>query len=174
MSTRILVASGVAVVALVAACSSSSSKNTTSAGAGGSSTRPSSAAAQGGAVTISMTGSTLTAADGRTLYENTVDTASKISCIGECATEWPPLTGTPKAAAGVDASKLGTATRPDGTKQVSFDGHPLYTFDQDKAAGEKKGDGIADGGGKWHVATASGAASSAPTSEDSSSSSYKY
>lgn len=172
MSTRILVASGVAVLALVAACSSSSKSTTSAGGSGRSSTQPASSAGPAAAVTISVTGTTLMGADGRTLYENTVDTMTKISCTGSCASEWPPVIGTPKIGSGLDASKFGTATRPDGTKQVTFDGHPLYLFDEDKAAGDKKGEGIADGGGKWHVATTSGAAASSPASDDSSSSSY--
>lgn len=172
MSTRIIVASGAAVLLLVSACASS--KSTTSAGGGGGSTAPASASAsasasaQAGAVTISMTGPTLTGADRKTLYTNTVDTMTKISCTGECATEWPPVTGTAKPGAGLEASKFGTATRPDGTKQVTFDGHPLYEFKGDSAAGDKKGEGLKDGGGTWHVATTSGAAAPAPSTDDSS------
>lgn len=155
MSTRILVASGAAVLALVAACSD---KSSTSAGGGGSA---------GPAITISMAGSTLTGAGGRTLYDNTLDTASKISCTGECAIAWPPVIGTPTAGNGVDARKLGTVSRPDGTKQVTYNGHPLYEFKQDLAADDKKGEGIADGGGNWHVATLSQTPpSSAPASDN--------
>jgi len=160
MSTRILVASGAAVLTLVSACSSSK---------GGGSSQPASSGAQGGAVTISLTGSTLTGAGGRTIYANTVDTASKISCTGSCAKAWPPVTGTPKAGSGVDASKFGTASRPDGTKQVTYDGHPLYEFSEDKAAGDKKGQGVKDEGGSWHAATVSGTPASGPASTPASS-----
>ena len=160
MSTRILLTSGAALLALVTACSSSSKGG----GGGGGSSQPASTGTQAGAVTISMTGSTLTGPGGRTLYANTVDTTTKFSCTGACASVWPPLTGTATAGSGVDASKLGTATRPDGTKQVTYDGHPLYEFKDDKAAGDKKGEGIKDEGGKWHVATQSGTPASAPGS----------
>ena len=159
MSTRILLASGAAVLALVTACSSSKG-----GGGGGGSSQPASTGTQAGAVTISMTGSTLTGPGGRTLYANTVDTTTKFSCTGACASVWPPLTGTATAGSGVDASKLGTATRPDGTKQVTYDGHPLYEFKDDKAAGDKKGDGVKDEGGSWHAATVSGTPASGPAS----------
>jgi predicted lipoprotein with Yx(FWY)xxD motif len=178
---RVLLLSGAAVMAVVTACSSSGGGGYGGGGGGGSSQAPSSSAkaAAAGAVTISMSGSTLTGPDGHTLYTNTVDTVSNIKCVGACASEWPPVTGTPKAGTGVDGAKLGTATRPDGTKQVTLDGHPLYEFDEDKAPGDKHGDGLADEGGTWHVATLAGAGApaSAPSSGDnmgSSGSGYHY
>jgi predicted lipoprotein with Yx(FWY)xxD motif len=173
MSTRVLVLSGAAVLALVTACSSSGNGG---GGGGGSSTPTSSAppAAKGAAITISMSGSSLTGPDGRTLYTNSVDTMTKITCVGDCAHEWPPVIGTPKAGAGLDASKLGTAMRPDGTTQVTFAGHPLYEFDEDKGPGDKKGDGLADEGGTWHVATLSGAPASAPGESSSDTGSTTY
>jgi predicted lipoprotein with Yx(FWY)xxD motif len=103
-----------------------------------------------------VSGGALTGADGRTLYANTVDTISKITCVGACAALWPPVAGPATAGSGVEASKLGTADRPDGTKQATYNGHPLYLFSEDKAAGDKKGEGIDDAGGRWHVATVSG------------------
>jgi predicted lipoprotein with Yx(FWY)xxD motif len=164
MATRALLFSGAAVLALVTACSSSGGAY--GGGGGGSSTPASKAPAAGAAVTISMNGSTLTGPNGHTLYMNTVDTAAKISCVAGCAKEWPPLTGTPKAGTGVDGAALGTTTRPDGGKQVTLDGHPLYEFDEDKGPGDKKGEGIADEGGSWHVATLTGVAPSAPKTSD--------
>ena len=187
MTTRVLLFSGAAVLALVTACSSSGGSG--GSGGGGGSSQPAGAppasqpaASQpaskpaAAAVTISMNGSTLTGPDGHTLYTNTVDTATKITCVGACASTWPPVTGTAKAGSGVDAAKLGTATRPDGTKQVTLAGHPLYEFSGDAAAGDKNGNDIADGGGTWHVATLSGATPpSAPAnSGGGSSSGYNY
>jgi predicted lipoprotein with Yx(FWY)xxD motif len=176
---RVLLLSGAAVMAVVTACSSSSSGGGGGYGAGGgggSSQAASSPAKAAAAVTISMNGSALTGPNGHTLYMNTVDTVSDIKCVGACASEWPPVTGTPKAGAGVDGTKLGTATRPDGTKQVTLDGHPLYEFDEDKAPGDKHGDGLADEGGKWHVATLAGAGApaSGPSTPDMSSSGSGY
>ena len=178
MATRVLLFSGAAVLALVTACSSSGGS-----GGGGSSqpagappaSQPASKPAAG-VVTISMNGSTLTGPDGHTLYTNTVDTATKITCVGACASTWPPVTGSAKAGSGVAAAKLGTVTRPDGTKQVTLDGHPLYEFSGDTAAGDKNGNGIADGGGTWHVASLTGATPpSAPAnSGGGASSGYNY
>ncbi len=174
MATRVLLFSGAAVMAVVTACSSSGGSGGGGGaygggGGGGSSQAPSSPAkaAAAAAVTISMSGATLTGPNGHTLYLNTVDTASNIKCVGACASEWPPLSGTPKAGAGVDNAKLGTATRPDGTKQVTLDGHPLYEFDGDKAPGDKHGNGLADEGGSWHVATLAGASAPASAPADS-------
>jgi predicted lipoprotein with Yx(FWY)xxD motif len=182
MAIRVLLFSGAAVLTLATACSSS--------GGGGGSSQPAAAppasqpaASQpaakpaAGVVMISMNGSTITGPDGHTLYANTVDTATKITCVGACASTWPPVTGTAKAGSGVDAAKLGTATRPDGTKQVTLNGHPLYEFSGDTAAGDKHGDGIADGGGTWHVASLNAAtAPSAPANSGGggSSSGYNY
>jgi predicted lipoprotein with Yx(FWY)xxD motif len=117
-----------AVATLSTACSSSggSAGKTTAAG-----TQSGTPAAAGSSVTISLAGGRLTAPDGHTLYYNTVDTASKIDCVGVCATNWPPLVGTPKAASGIDQSDLSTATRPGGGVQVTYYGHPLYEFKAD-------------------------------------------
>jgi predicted lipoprotein with Yx(FWY)xxD motif len=167
MSKRILIAVGAAALALVTACSSSGK------GSGSGSTSPasrppaSSSAAPPAAAgsTISQQDGVLTGADGRTLYANTVDTVDKITCVDACAAQWPPVPGPATAAGtGLDASKLGIAVRPDGTKQATYDGHPLYVFNDDKAAGDKKGEGIDDAGGTWHVATVTGPPSSAPPS----------
>jgi predicted lipoprotein with Yx(FWY)xxD motif len=178
MATRVLLISTAAVLAVATACSSSGGGAYGGGGGGGSTPASKAPAAAAGAVTISMNGSTLTGPNGHTLYTNTVDTSSKISCVGGCAKEWPPLTGTPKAGKGVDGAALGTATRPDGSKQVTLNGHPVYEFDEDKAPGDKKGEGIADEGGSWHVATLTGAAPSAPASSDNgggaSSGGYNY
>jgi predicted lipoprotein with Yx(FWY)xxD motif len=164
MSIRIVLGAAVAALALVTACSSSSKSNSTPAGGGASSS----------GVTISANGSTLTGPNGHTLYANTVDTASKISCTGACANLWPPVIGKPSAGNGVPAGMLGTATRPDGTTQATFDGHPLYEFAADKAPGDQKGQGIADQGGSWHVATVSGGAPAGSSSSVPSSSSTGF
>jgi predicted lipoprotein with Yx(FWY)xxD motif len=147
-SARITVAMGAAALALVTACSSS--KSTTSAGAGGST-----ASGNSGAVMISSMAGTLVGPNGHTLYENTVDTATSISCTGACTEEWPPLTGNPSVGSGLNAADFETVTRPDGKTQIAFDGHPLYYFDEDKSAGDKKGEGFKDEGGSWHVASSS-------------------
>jgi predicted lipoprotein with Yx(FWY)xxD motif len=62
---------------------------------------------------------------------------------------------------------LGTITRPDGTTQASYDGHPLYTYAGDTAPGQAKGNGLNVSGGVWHEVTVSG---TAPASSPSASS----
>jgi predicted lipoprotein with Yx(FWY)xxD motif len=101
-------------------------------------------------------------ARGYTVYTFGHDTVGSgtSSCTGQCATEWPAVlaTGTPTAAAGITGT-LGTITRSGGT-QVTLNGHPLYTFSGDHAAGTANGEGI---GGVWHVVSLTAGAATSPT-----------
>jgi predicted lipoprotein with Yx(FWY)xxD motif len=89
-----------------------------------------------------------------------VDTGTSSNCYATCATIWPPVltTGAAQAGAGANASLLGTTTRTDGKTEVTYAGHPLYYFVQDKAAGDTTGQGINGFGGLWWVLSPSGAA----------------
>jgi predicted lipoprotein with Yx(FWY)xxD motif len=90
----------------------------------------------------------------RTLYLFEKDKNGKSRCSGACATNWPPLLtkGKPKAGAGVKVSKLGTTKRADGTTQVTYGGHPLYTFVADKnKPGSTKGQELDAFGAEWYV-----------------------
>jgi len=91
----------------------------------------------------------LTNASGITLYWFAPDTSTKSACYGSCAAYWPPVTGTPSAGPGVTGT-LGTITRTDGTKQATYDGHPLYTYIGDNAPGSANGNNINLNGGLWH------------------------
>ncbi len=93
--------------------------------------------------------SVLTNARGFTLYRFAPDTPSKSTCYGTCAAYWPPLTGRPVAGPGV-AGKLGTIERTGGTIQVTYDGHPLYTYIGDSAPGQATGNNINLNGGFWY------------------------
>jgi predicted lipoprotein with Yx(FWY)xxD motif len=99
-------------------------------------------------------GTVLTGPNGMTLYTHAGDSATSSTCTDACATAWPPLatTGQPMAGAGV-TGQLGTLSRPDGTTQVSFGGHPLYYWQGDTKAGDVTGNGIEG----FSVATAGGA-----------------
>jgi len=90
-----------------------------------------------------------------TLYIYTKDTPNTSTCYGACAAAWPPLLseGTPTAGSGVDATKLGTMTRTDGSTQVTYNGWPLYYFALDKAAGDTNGEGVQN---VWYVITPEG------------------
>lgn len=94
----------------------------------------------------------LTDSKGMTLYYFTPDTGTTIACTGSCAQNWPPLlftgTGSPTAASTLSGT-LATVSGANGT-QVTYNGHPLYTFKNDTAPGQATGQGI---GGKWFVAT---------------------
>jgi predicted lipoprotein with Yx(FWY)xxD motif len=91
----------------------------------------------------------LTNANGLTLYWFAPDTSTKSACYGSCAAYWPPVTGTPSAGPGVTGT-LGTINRTDGTKQATYDGHPLYTYIGDSAPGTASGNNINLNGGLWH------------------------
>jgi predicted lipoprotein with Yx(FWY)xxD motif len=176
----------VAVAALtLAACGSSSSTASHTAGAStashtaasyAASTSASSATAHGVSVGTASgpDGTYLVGPTGRALYLWVADGAVKSNCSGACATVWPPLltTGAPVASGGVTASDLGTTNRSNGTKQVTYKGHPLYYFIADHGAGQIKGQGSNSFGAKWWLLTPAGAAITATSSRSSSGSSY--
>ena len=103
-------------------------------------------------------GKILVDSKGRTVYLFQKDTGSMSTCSGGCATEWPPVTttGKPTAGTGLAASMVGTTTRSDGTRQVTYDGHPLYLYVGDQKAGDTNGQGISAFGAKWYAQSPSG------------------
>jgi predicted lipoprotein with Yx(FWY)xxD motif len=93
----------------------------------------------------------LTDLHGKTLYYFSADTATSSACTGSCLTIWQPLTivsGQPTGEAGLPG-KL-TVLADSAGNQVEYNGHPLYTYAQDKNLGDATGEGV---DGKWHVAT---------------------
>jgi predicted lipoprotein with Yx(FWY)xxD motif len=94
--------------------------------------------------------SVLTNSSGRTLYWFAPDTPSKSACYGACAAYWPPVIGNPAAGPGVTVSKIATIRRTDGSLQVTYAGHPLYTYVGDTAPGQASGNNINLNGGFWH------------------------
>ena len=112
------------------------------------------------AVATSKLGQILVDGKGMTVYLFVVDTGTTSNCYTSCATIWPPVltTGAAQAGVGANASLLGTTTRTDGKTEVTYAGHPLYYFVQDKAAGDTTGQGINGFGGLWWVLSPSGAA----------------
>jgi predicted lipoprotein with Yx(FWY)xxD motif len=104
-------------------------------------------------------GKVLVAANGRTLYLFTADKRRNSTCYGQCAAFWPALTATRRTVgAGLKTSLLGTTKRRNGKLQVTYAGHPLYFFAQDKKAGDLNGQGIVHFGGAWWVVSAAGKA----------------
>jgi predicted lipoprotein with Yx(FWY)xxD motif len=163
------VGGAVGVALLAAACSSagSSSAPAASGSTPASASAPSSAPASGGASasgatvikTASSGGSTfLTDGSGRAVYLWVKDTSGMSACTGACAGAWPPVTTTATATASgsAKASDLGTITRSDGTKQVTYDGHALYYFSGDSGPGTATGQGSDGFGAKWWLVAPTG------------------
>jgi predicted lipoprotein with Yx(FWY)xxD motif len=183
---KIIGAAGLAALALaLSACASSGSSSgaasapaTSAAAAGASSSAPASSSSGS---TVNMTTingvAVLTNSAGKTLYWFAPDTTTTSKCTGSCATYWPPVTGPVTAGSGVTGT-LGTITRSGGTTQATYDGHPLYTYVGDTAAGQAKGNGLNLSGGLWYEMTVSGAkpaiGTTASTPKASSGGGYGY
>jgi len=162
-----------ASVTLAAACSSSGTATTAAPSVAAPATPAPSAAAPSeaaseapsaatGSETISISttalGDIIVEDEGKTVYAFSPDSAGTPTCYDQCATTWPPVLAedgtTLTAGAGLDASKLTTVDRTDGTKQVKYGDWPLYYFSGDSAAGDTNGQGIAT---MWYVLDATGA-----------------
>jgi predicted lipoprotein with Yx(FWY)xxD motif len=109
------------------------------------------------ATRIGPLGTYLTDGAGRTLYLWKGDPSGRSVCASACAAAWPPVLGLPKARGGVVAAGLGTRTRSDGKLQVTYYGHPLYTFAYDTVIGATDGQGSQGFGAYWWVVSPAGA-----------------
>ena len=174
LSRKLLLGGVVPVAAaalLMTACSSSNTATSANGSSGG-------AAAGGAASSVALAthtgplGTFLTDGSGRALYLFTSDASAKSTCSGTCATYWPPLTakGSVSVSGGASAGDIGTIARSDGTKQVTYAGHPLYFYAGDQAAGESNGQGSTDFGALWWLVAPSGQQITAPSSASSSNS----
>jgi predicted lipoprotein with Yx(FWY)xxD motif len=162
-----------AVAALLAGCGSSSSSSSSSTAASAPATTPSTqstaaststTAAGGAGVAVeskhAKLGTILAAGPKKlTVYMFEADKGAASSCSGACAKVWPPVTtsSAPTAAGGAVSADLGTAKRSDGTEQVTYKGHPLYFYDDDKDSGDAYGQGSKAFGANWYVLNPSGA-----------------
>jgi predicted lipoprotein with Yx(FWY)xxD motif len=158
----------IATVVLLAGCGSSSTSSTSSAASAPSTAAQSTpapatttAAATGVAVTTkhAKPGTILAAGPKKlTVYLFEADKGSGSACTGTCAKAWPPVTtsGEPQATGSAVSADLSTITRSDGTKQVTYKGHPLYFFDKDKDSGDDYGQGSTAFGAGWYVMKPSG------------------
>jgi predicted lipoprotein with Yx(FWY)xxD motif len=166
------VAALIAAGLLVAACGSSSSSRpvpAASAGGttGGTSTSASARSGYGGgsSQTPASASTSVVAKNGKlgeimavgpkklTVYMFEGDKGSASSCTGACAQVWPPVpaSGTPSATPPAQTSLIGTTTRSDGTKQLTYKGHALYYFVKDKDDGDAYGEGVKQFGANWYV-----------------------
>ncbi|HEY2507004.1 MAG TPA: hypothetical protein VGI58_10845, partial [Streptosporangiaceae bacterium] len=123
--------------------------------AGASSPAPTAAGAATVLKTTTIGGTTvLTNSKGFTLYSFAPDTPTTSKCYGGCAAYWPPVIGTAGAGSGLPG-KTGTIKRTDGSLQLTYNGHPLYTYIGDSAPGQAKGNNLNLNGGVWHEVPAS-------------------
>lgn len=126
--------------------------------------------------TVAGTGKVLTAGDGHTLYmsQQEVMSGKPLCTSSECTSFWMPLTVAkgkqPSAPSGVSVT-LSTVSRPDGSRQVTLNGAPLYTFSFDHTSGQVKGNGFRDSFNgvhfTWYAATTSGAITGGSSSSSS-------
>lgn len=154
-------AAGLAAAALIAALSGcggspGTTPPTTPAATPGATTGTTTAAAVDLKTASSSAGNIVVDAKGMSVYFFTKDVkdSGTSACTGACLTTWPPLltTAATPAAEGVTGT-LGTITTPDGAKQVTLNGLPLYHYAQDKNPGDILGQGVND---VWYLASPDG------------------
>ncbi len=99
----------------------------------------------------------LTSPAGQTYYMFTADSRGKSACYGACAAIWKPVLGPvgslPKT---LKRSLAGSIVRTNGQVQLTYHGHPLYTFTSDSQTHLVSGEGIDAFGGYWYVLNAKG------------------
>jgi predicted lipoprotein with Yx(FWY)xxD motif len=152
--TALLLAAPITVLALgVEACGGGSG----STGAVGPPTTASGRPATVGVESTSL-GAILANTRGRTVYLFKKDSGTTSACTGACATFWPPVraAGGVTTGKGLTAGNVGTSHRPDGGTQVTFNGHPLYTYTGDHKPGDTNGQGLNAFGGAWFALSSAG------------------
>jgi predicted lipoprotein with Yx(FWY)xxD motif len=97
-------------------------------------------------------GTILFDSEDQAIYLFDVETTTEPQCYDACAEAWPPVltVGDPVAGTGLEASRLGTTERSDGTTQVTYGGHPLYYYAHE-GPGEVKCHDVSMNGGNWYV-----------------------
>jgi len=157
-----------AIVAIIAGCGGSGGASTSSGGDGGTGSGGSASKQVSNPEDIPIAiissgkagdlGQVLVDSEGRTLYDFHKDKRSLYSakdsaCYGACAEDWPPLLtgGEPGTEGKAMPTKLSTLKRKDGTLQVTYYGHPLYTYAGDQKPGEANGNDVKAFGGQWYA-----------------------
>src|SRR5690348_10143140 len=150
MRPKLLLAA-LAASALLAACGSSS--KSTSSTSSGSAMGGGSSVAVKPASNAQLKQTILVNSQGMTLYHLSGETSGKFICTSSCVAVWHPLTAT-SGSKPSGVSSLTVVKRPEGGEQLAYKGMPLYTFAEDKAAGEVNGQGFKDVG-TWMAVTVS-------------------
>lgn len=168
-TSRYAAVAAILAAGLIAGCGSSSTTTTSSSSTGAQPAAAtvqssSTAAAAGGAAPAAL----VTTKQGKlgtilaygpkhvTVYLFEGDSGSHSSCTGACAHAWPPVIGKPSAGGRAVAADLGTTKRADGKLQVTYKGHPIYMFINDKDAGDAYGQGVKAFGADWYVLAPTG------------------
>ena len=139
-ATLALAAAGVAL----AACGSSGTNGTAAAAS-----NVTGAATKDVKTRSTSLGTILVNSKGLSLYRLSGEKKGHFICTGSCTQLWHPLRPR-KGHSPTGVNNLGTVKRPDGSKQITYKGHPLYRFDQDAKPGDTKGQGFKDVG-TWSV-----------------------
>lgn len=156
----------IALVAALAGCAGSPGTSTTTAASTQSATSPAATSAAPTATTAapaidlmtasSAAGNIVVDAKGMSLYFFTKDVkdSGTSACTGACLTAWPRAltTAATPSAKGITGT-LGTITTPEGTKQLTLNGLPLYYYAKDKKPGDVTGQDV---GGVWYLADPAG------------------
>ncbi len=164
-----LAALALTAVLAIAGCGSSNDESGGAyGGKGGSATTEASSAksppgAESGAAVLTVAsapkvGAILVDAKGFTVYDFHKDKGTTSSCYGSCEAVWPPVLseGAPQVGEGAKSSLLGTTKRKDGSVQVTYAGHPLYTYTADTKPGEVNGNDFSSFGAQWYALKANG------------------
>jgi len=155
--TFVAAAAVVSLAALaLAACGGGSSNNATA-----SAKPPTTASGRPATVGVENNGNLgkiLVDSRGDTLYLFQKDSGTKSACTGACASAWPPLraSGKPVVGTGATASMVATTPRSDGKPQVTYNGHPLYTYSGDQQPGDTNGQGLTAFGAAWFAVSPAG------------------
>ena len=159
---RVMTAAAAAIGALAAACGSGPAAGTSTTSGPAVAAAGDGSASGVSALTLrtlpGISAKVLVGARGRALYLFGGDRNGLSRCSGACATAWPPYLSSqgPKAGMGVNPALLGTLRRPDGTIQVTYNGHPLYYYQGDMSAGSDHGQGMKAFGAQWYLVAANG------------------
>jgi predicted lipoprotein with Yx(FWY)xxD motif len=103
-------------------------------------------------------GTILADGNGMTLYMSSTDQPTQSACYNACAETWPPVTVSfnPSVGEQVDMTLIGDTWRTTGENQLTYNGHPLYYYAGDEAAGDVQGHLVKDNGGLWTAVTPAG------------------
>jgi predicted lipoprotein with Yx(FWY)xxD motif len=139
----LLTALALAAVLALGACGSDDDSDSGNSGNGGRS------------ATVELDGDVLVDSNGAALYVSEQEDDGKVRCTDACAEIWLPLTASDPTAGSDVTGRLGVVERPDGARQVTYEGQPVYRFADDSGPGDVSGDGLSDSfAGQqftWHV-----------------------